>query len=207
MKINMPNMLTTARIVIIFIFLILASNSHGKPEGAVLTMRIVAYILAIIAGFTDLLDGYLARKWHQETDIGALLDPLADKIFVVAAMLMMIEFRLMPAWIAVVIIAREFLVTGLRMVASQKGEVIAADRWGKAKTLMQMIMLLIAGAAWIQLFPLYHEVGADKIVLNAGWHAFLLLTATVTILSGLSYFVKYRRLLLDGLAPARIRQK
>ncbi len=197
MKINMPNILTTARIVIIFIFLILASNSHGIPEGSVLTMRIVAYILAIVAGFTDLLDGYLARKWHQETDIGALLDPLADKIFVVAAMLMMIEFRLMPAWIAVVIIAREFLVTGLRMVASQKGEVIAADRWGKAKTFLQMIMLLIAGAAWVQIFSLQHQIDDGKIVLNSGWQAFLLLTAVITVLSGLSYFIKYRRLLLD----------
>ena len=87
-------------------------------------------------------------------DFGALMDPLADKIFVTAAMIVFVQFNLLPAWVAVVVISREFLVTGLRMLAISKGKIISADKMGKLKTALQMSMLLLAGASWLGFFDL-----------------------------------------------------
>ncbi len=132
---NFPNALTLARIVLIFVFIILAANADGESANSNFVLRIIAYVVALVAAFTDLADGYFARKWNQVTDFGKLMDPLADKIFVAAIMLMMVQYKLLPAWVAVVIVSREFLVTGLRMLALQQQTVIAADIWGKIKTL------------------------------------------------------------------------
>ena len=137
---NFPNALTLARIVLIFVFIILAANAGEPLEtfNSSHVLRIIAYLVALVAAFTDLADGYFARKWNQVTDIGKLMDPLADKIFVSAIMLMMVQYQLLPAWVAVVIVSREFLVTGLRMLALQKNTVIAADIWGKIKILFEL---------------------------------------------------------------------
>ena len=198
MIMNVPNSLTVGRIVIVFIFLLLANISEKSyiSADAVYVIRVIAYILAIIAGITDVLDGYIARKYNQVTDFGALMDPLADKVFVTAAMLMMVEFRLMPAWIAVVVITREFLVTGLRMLAIKKGEVISADRWGKLKTALQMLMLALAGASWINLFDLRHDVFFG-IRLWTIWILFLCGIVIVTIMSGMGYFIRHRGLYMN----------
>ena len=145
---NFPNILTISRIVLTFIFVILASNAGvmfaEEPTFTEMTLRWIAYVCAIIAGLTDFADGYLARKWNQQSDFGALFDPLADKIFATATMILLVEFDLMPAWMAVVILSREFLVTGLRSMALKRGRVIAADRWGKVKTALQMAAVFIA---------------------------------------------------------------
>ena len=127
---NLPNTLTVSRIVMVMIFVVLATlaNKSYIAPGCVFSIRLGAYLLAILAGATDLLDGHLARRWNQVTDFGALMDPLADKIFVTATMLMAVEYRLMPAWIAVAVLCREFMVTGLRTLAARKQVVIAADR-------------------------------------------------------------------------------
>ena len=148
---NLPNILTVCRIVMVLVFVVLATVAEKStmPEQYIFAIRLGAYILAILAGLTDLLDGYLARKWNQVTDFGALMDPLADKIFVTATMLVAIEFRLLPAWIAIAVLCREFMVTGLRTLAAKKQVVISADRWGKLKTALQMVMLAIAGLAWV----------------------------------------------------------
>lgn len=132
---NLPNMLTISRIVMVLIFVVLATLANVSWVDAhwIFTMRLTAYALAILAGATDLLDGYLARRWNQVTDFGALMDPLADKIFVTATMLIAVEYRLMPAWIAVAVLCREFMVTGLRTLAAKKQVVISADRWGKTQ--------------------------------------------------------------------------
>lgn len=196
---NVPNTLTVGRIVIVFIFLVLANISENTyiSANAVYVIRVIAYILAIIAGLTDIFDGYIARKYNQITDFGALMDPLADKVFVTAAMLMMVEFNLMPAWIAVVVITREFLVTGLRMLAVQKGKVISADRWGKLKTALQMLMLALAGASWIELFDLRHDVFFG-VRLWTVWIIFLWGIVIVTIMSGMGYFIRHSDLYMDA---------
>ncbi len=189
---NFPNALTLARIILIFVFIILAANAEGaaKDLNTPQMLRIIACVVALIAAFTDLADGYFARKWNQITDFGKLMDPLADKIFVSGIMLMMVQYQLLPAWVAVVIVSREFLVTGLRMLALQKETVIAADIWGKIKTVLQMVMMGVGGLAWIGLFDV------DKSLL---WMISLYFIAAITIWSGLGYFIKYRKLYINSL--------
>ncbi len=198
---NFPNALTLARIVLIFVFIILAANADGpvKAFNSSHVLRIIAYAVALVAAFTDLADGYFARKWNQVTDFGKLMDPLADKIFVAGIMLILVQHQLLPPLIAVIIISREFLVTGLRMLALQKNTVIAADIWGKIKTVLQMVMMGIGGLAWVGLFDL-HATVINGISIWAIWIVFLYFIAAITIWSGLGYFVKYKKLYIDSLS-------
>ena len=196
---NLPNILTISRIVMVLIFVVLATLANKSFIGHdwVFPIRLGAYILAILAGATDLLDGYLARRWNQITSFGALMDPLADKIFVTATMLIAVEYHLMPAWIAVAVLCREFMVTGLRTLAAKKQVVISADRWGKLKTALQMVMLAIAGASWVWDFALRDEKWFG-IRLWYLWMTYLCGIVLVTVLSGLGYFIRFRYLFLDS---------
>ena len=197
---NLPNRITLSRILLIFVFVALAnirSDSIGffiptVSEPVEKVCHIIAYIVAILAALTDLLDGFLARKYHLESDFGRLVDPLADKIFVVGTFVMMAEYKLMPGWIIIVVLTREFMVTGLRMLATHKGVVISADKWGKIKTILQMVSLLIGGAAWIGLFDI-HQKG-----LWITWYILLLIMTLVTILSGVGYFLKNKSLYAEN---------
>lgn len=199
---NLPNLLTVSRIVLVLIFVVMATLAepyyfNNSPDEMYL-VRWIAYVLVILAGFTDLLDGYLARKFNIVSDFGALMDPLADKIFVTGTMLMAIEFKLMPAFIAVLVLCREFMVTGLRTLAAKKQIVISADRWGKLKTALQMIMLAIAGFAWVMDggVAYLHDAKWFGIRIWYIWLAYLWSIVLVTVLSGVGYFVKYRALYL-----------
>ena len=198
---NIPNILTVSRIVAMTIFVVLASladYSYFKSRDSVTMLRLFAYILAILAGVTDLVDGYIARRYNAISDFGALMDPLADKIFVTGCMLMAVEYRLMPAWIAIAVLCREFMVTGLRTLAAKKQVVISADRWGKVKTASQMVMLGISGAAWVI------DGGAEYLQTARWfgvrlwyiWIGYLVAIVLVTTLSGLNYFIRYRKLFL-----------
>ena len=198
---NIPNILTVSRIVAMTIFVVLASladYSYFKSRDSVTMLRLFAYILAILAGVTDLVDGYIARRYNAISDFGALMDPLADKIFVTGCMLMAVEYRLMPAWIAIAVLCREFMVTGLRTLAAKKQVVISADRWGKLKTASQMAMLGISGAAWV-------IDGGTEYLQTAQWFGvrlwyiwigYLVAIVLVTTLSGLNYFIRYCKLFL-----------
>ena len=199
---NVPNILTVSRIVLVLVFVLMATLADpyyfGKSTCQMYLLRWVAYILVILAGLTDLLDGYLARKFNIVSDFGALMDPLADKIFVTGTMLMAIEFDLMPAFIAILVLCREFMVTGLRTLAAKKQVVISADRWGKLKTALQMIMLAIAGFAWVMDGGVNYLQNAlwCGIRLWYVWLTYLWSIVLVTVLSGVGYFVKYRHLFL-----------
>jgi CDP-diacylglycerol---glycerol-3-phosphate 3-phosphatidyltransferase len=135
---NFPNLLTSIRILLIpvFIFLFLPPNPLHPT---------LAAIVFALASFTDLLDGYLARRWEQITKLGKLLDPIADKLLVLSALILLVDFDRIPAWIAIVLIGRELAVTGLRAIASSEGIVIPADTAGKYKLFIQVsaIVLLI----------------------------------------------------------------
>jgi CDP-diacylglycerol--glycerol-3-phosphate 3-phosphatidyltransferase len=201
MKRNIPNILTVSRIIAVLVFVILAAIADHtviRDRNYVTILRWVAYILATVAGLTDLFDGYLARRFKAVSDFGALMDPLADKIFVTATMLMAVEYRLMPAWIAVAVLCREFMVTGLRTLAAKRQVVLSADRWGKLKTALQMVMLAIAGFAWaIDGGPEYlREAEWLGMRIWYIWSAYLIGIVLVTVLSGLNYFVKYRYLFM-----------
>ena len=202
MPFNLPNILTVGRIVLIFVALVLATNSEipggvkVKSDAIEMILRYIAYGLSVIAGLTDLLDGYLARKWNQVTDFGALMDPLADKIFVTTIMLILVEYQLIAAWVAAVVICREFMVTGLRLLAVKQGKVISADKFGKLKTVLQMIMLFVGGLVWIHILDL-NMVIYKSIKLGHLWHTLLWGIVIVTVGSGLNYFIKNRELIAD----------
>lgn len=201
---NLPNILTVSRIFFVLVFVIMATLAeptlfNNSPE-RMYCLRWIAYILVILAGLTDLLDGYLARKFNIVSDFGALMDPLADKILVTGTMLIAIEFKLMPALIAVLVLCREFMVTGLRTLAAKKQVVISADRWGKLKTALQMVMLAIAGFAWVMDggVEYLHSAKWFGVRIWYIWLTYLWGIVLVTVLSGIGYFVKYRALYLPG---------
>lgn len=198
---NLPNQLTLSRIVLIFFFVALANIDADKinfieiPKYVSDTCHLIAYIIAILAGITDFLDGKIARKYKCESDFGRLMDPLADKIFIVATFVMMADYRIIPAWIVVVVLSREFLVTGLRLLAVSDGVVISADKSGKFKTAFQMFSLIIGGAGWVRLFGFnIFEPTVWKI-----WYGIMLLVVFFTLYSGISYFIKNYKLITNKL--------
>lgn len=134
---NLPNKLTTFRVVLIPFFVVFLMTDLA---GAV--SKWVALGLFIVASLTDFLDGYIARKNNLVTNFGKFMDPLADKLLVSAAMICFVELRRIPAWIVLIIIAREFFISGFRLVAAEQGVVIAAGWWGKFKTAFQMFMVI-----------------------------------------------------------------
>lgn len=148
MKMNLPNKLTIFRMILVPIFVIIA---YLQIDGYIIGFSIKYLLLDfifIIASITDQLDGYIARKTNQVTTFGKFLDPIADKVLVLSALVMMCEFGLIPGWIPVVVLAREFIVSGFRLVAAEKGTVIAASIWGKIKTattMVAIILLLLGG--------------------------------------------------------------
>ena len=142
---NLANKLTILRILLVLIMVIIQFlNIQGEILGIPITYLVVDVIF-IIAAITDKLDGYIARSRNQITTFGKFLDPIADKIVVITAMVMLVEWGHLPAWIPIIVILREFIVSGYRLVAVEKsGNVIAANIWGKLKTVTQMIALIIA---------------------------------------------------------------
>lgn len=142
---NLANKLTIFRIILVFIILIIPFfNIQGDILGIPITFFIIDVIF-IIASITDKLDGYIARSRNQITTFGKFLDPIADKILVIISMMLLIEFGKIPSWIPAIIIMREFIVSGYRLIAvEKKGKVIAASVWGKLKTVTQMIAIMLA---------------------------------------------------------------
>lgn len=142
---NLPNKLTIFRILLVPIMVIIPYlNINGNLWGIPVSF-IIMDIIFIIASITDKLDGHIARSRNQITTFGKFLDPLADKILVLAAMMILVEQTRLPAWIPIIVITREFLVSGYRLVAVGKnGNVIAASKWGKLKTVTQMLAIILA---------------------------------------------------------------
>ncbi len=152
-KMNLPNQLTIFRMILIvpFILLLLGGNAGWFSNSTVTDM--IALAIFIIASLTDLIDGRIARKYNLVTNFGKFMDPLADKLLVCAALIALIELGRIPSWVVVVIISREFIISGFRLIASDNGVVIAASYWGKFKTTFQMVMvcLMIANIPQIKL--------------------------------------------------------
>ena len=135
---NLPNKLTCLRMVLIIPFVIFMLAGAG--EGI---YKWIALAIFIVASLTDMLDGQIARKYNLITDFGKFMDPLADKLLVCSAMICLVELGRLPAGICIIIIAREFAISGFRLIASDKGVVIAANMWGKTKTVSQMAMVIL----------------------------------------------------------------
>ena len=150
MKMNLPNKLTIFRVILIIPFVILllgSANGWGWFQaifgGIMEYVDYIAVAIFVIASFTDMLDGKIARKYNLVTNFGKFMDPLADKLLVCSALICLVEMGRLPAWIVIIIIAREFIISGFRLVASDNGIVIAASYWGKFKTVSQMIMVIL----------------------------------------------------------------
>lgn len=142
---NLPNKLTIARIVLIVPFVVILLCAHAGFDWGFVTEYAdwITLAIFIIASLTDLLDGKIARKYNLISNFGKFMDPIADKLLVCSAMICLIELGRIPSWIVIIIIAREFIISGFRLVASDKGRVLAASYWGKSKTVSQMIMVCL----------------------------------------------------------------
>ena len=138
MKMNLPNKLTILRVFMIpFFILFMMTNIGGKAHNE------IAGVIFILASITDTLDGHIARKYNLITVFGKFMDPLADKLLVCSALICLVDLHRIPSWIVIIIVAREFIISGFRLVAAQKGTVIAASYWGKIKTVVQMVMVIL----------------------------------------------------------------
>ena len=144
-KMNLPNKLTIFRVI-----LLLGGQAGWFGENTFVT-DMIALAIFIIASLTDLIDGKIARKYNLITDFGKFMDPLADKLLVCSAMIALIEMNRIPSWVVIIIIAREFIISGFRLIASDNGVVIAASYWGKFKTTFQMVMICLMIANFPQL--------------------------------------------------------
>ena len=164
---NLANKLTMLRVVMIPAFVIVL---YADFEGC----RYVALALFAIASFTDFLDGYIARSRNLVTDLGKFMDPLADKLLVSSALICMVEMGTLPAWIVIIIISREFIITGFRLIAAEGGLVIAASWWGKIKTVTQMAMIIIL------------LLGVEGVIAGI----FIVLATVFTVVSGVDYIAK-----------------
>lgn len=137
MKMNLPNKLTIFRAILIIPFVVFMLFDVCAFD------KWIALAIFVIASLTDLLDGKIARKYNLVTNFGKFMDPLADKLLVSAAMICLVELKVIPSWIVIIIISREFIISGFRLIASDKGVVIAANYWGKFKTVFQMVMIIL----------------------------------------------------------------
>jgi CDP-diacylglycerol--glycerol-3-phosphate 3-phosphatidyltransferase len=201
---NLPNKLSMLRILAVppFIALMLGDQWVGVDHALVRgTMKAAALVLLIAVAITDWLDGKIARERRLISNLGKLLDPLADKVFVTAALVCLVELRLVPGWAVILIIAREFVITGLRTLAADCGRVIAADRLGKHKTGWQFALLIGSTLALaVRDFCLYGGVWGtspllgDPIITGIVWIT-LSVTLVLTVMSGWSYVVQNRDLL------------
>ena len=196
---NLPNRLTVLRMALVPVFLVFLLGGNIRYN------FVWALLVFAAASLTDMLDGQIARKRGLVTDFGKFMDPLADKILVMAAMVCFVELKFAPAVAVVVILAREFLVTSLRLIAAGKGTVIAADKWGKIKTVVQMVWVLVvlAGEAAMDIAsstvfigagepPLYLAVFRSADLLLSARGLFMWLSVALTVISGVNYVWKNR---------------
>ena len=177
---NLPNKLTILRVILIPFFVAALLWDGGQNQ----TLRYVSAAIFIVASLTDMLDGKIARKYNLVTNFGKFMDPLADKLLVCSALICLIELGQLPSWVVIMIISREFIISGFRLVASDNGVVIAASYWGKFKTTFQMIAVVLL----ILQIPPLHIVTQICV-----WIALIL-----TVVSLIDYIMKNHKVLTEG---------
>ena len=179
---NTPNKLTIARMIIVpFLVIFLLTGWGGEAN------RYISLTLFVVASVTDWFDGYLARKNNLVTNFGKFMDPLADKLLVCSAMICLVDLKLIPVWVVLIIIAREFIISGFRLVASDNGIVIAASYWGKFKTTFQMLMVIVI------IFNINLQLGW----LNILGTILIYVALVLTVVSLIDYIAKNKDVLKD----------
>lgn len=177
---NLPNKLTVLRVLMIpfFVVFMLVDIVPGMEKW-------IALIIFAVASLTDLLDGKIARKYNLVTNFGKFMDPLADKLLVSSAMICLVEMGRLPAWIVIIIISREFIISGFRLVASDSGIVIAASYWGKFKTVFQMVMIIV----------MIMDLGSSFVMLET---ILIYIALILTVVSLIDYIAKNKEVLTKG---------
>lgn len=190
---NVPLKLTLLRILLTFVIMGLLFTT-GWPA------KLAALVGFLLASMTDWLDGYLARRWHQTTPLGALLDPIADKVLVLGMFLAFVQLRLIPAWMVLIIVLRELLITGVRLFAASRHVVLQAAKEGKHKTVSQIVticvvlsMLVIREFVGYSSVPASMETTMQWAVLGCLW-----VTMIFTVISGTTFFWRHRVVLMDA---------
>ena len=179
---NLPNKLTILRVILIpfFVFFLISPFFDGYGN-------YIALAIFIIASLTDMADGKIARKYNLVTNFGKFMDPLADKLLVCSAMICLVDLKLIPVWVVLIIIAREFIISGFRLVASDNGIVIAASYWGKFKTTFQMLMVIVI------IFIINLQLGW----LNILGTILIYVALVLTVVSLIDYIAKNKDVLKD----------
>ena len=204
---NLANKLTIFRMILVPFFVIVGYlGTTGVLPGEMLgipTYLWIMNIIFIIASITDKLDGYIARSKNMVTTFGKFLDPLADKILVLSALVMLVEFGKIPAWIPIIVLAREFLVSGYRLVAVEKGgKVVAASVWGKLKTVTQMIAIILVFLDKYNIADFIRQgamqMGTFSYTLNIITTVLLTISVIATIFSGYDYLKKGKDLFKEN---------
>ena len=196
---NLPNKLTVLRIILVLVMIIIPFFGIKGDLYGVTIECIILDVIFIIASITDNLDGRIARKRNLVTNFGKFLDPIADKILVITALIMLVEMGRLPAWIPSIVIFREFLVSGYRLVAAQsEGKVIAASIWGKLKTTTQMIAIILAFID-VNRFGVFVRGGLSglPLILNVLTSIMMIVSVIATIFSGWDYLKNGKDLLKD----------
>lgn len=177
---NLPNKLTLFRVFLIPFFLIfLLMDFAGEAS------KYIALAIFAVASFTDFLDGKIARKRNLITNFGKFMDPIADKLLVSSAFIAFVQLHLLPAWIVIILIAREFIISGFRLVASDTGIVLAASWWGKFKTAFQMIMCILL------------IINIDNCVMDVIEQVFIYISLALSLISLADYLIKNRKVIAD----------
>ena len=178
---NTPNKLTVGRMILVPFLVVFMLTGWGGEYN-----RYISFVIFAAASITDWFDGYLARKNNLVTNFGKFMDPLADKLLVCSAMICMIELGRLPAWIVIVIIAREFIISGFRLIAAENGVVIAANYWGKFKTVSQMIMIILLILNVGEIYGGFWDILTQ---------IFIWLSVALTIISLVTYIMQNRGVL------------
>ncbi len=193
-KMNLPNKLTIFRVILILPFVLLLLGGHHEWGwfraifGGILEyVDYIALAIFIIASLTDLVDGKIARKYNMVTNFGKFMDPLADKLLVSAAMIALVDMGRIPAWIVIIIISREFIISGFRLIASDNHVVIAASYWGKFKTTFQMVMVCLMIA----------NLGAKYEWMRILTDCVMWIALALTVISLIDYLVKNKDVMKD----------
>ncbi len=200
---NLANKLTILRMILVPIFVIIGYlGICGVITGEILEIPIYLLLMNfvfIIASITDKLDGYIARSRNQVTTFGKFLDPLADKILVISALVMLVEFGKIPAWIPIIVLTREFLVSGYRLVAAESGQVIAASIWGKIKTATQMVAIILIFIDKYNFFDFINtSMTLGRYGINIVSSILMFISVIATIFSGWDYLKNGKDLLKDA---------
>ena len=177
---NLPNKLTVLRVILIPFFVAAVLFDEGDSQ----IFRYLAASIFIVASLTHMLDGKIARKYNLVTNFGKFMDPLADKLLVCAALICLVELEQLPAWMVIVIVSREFIISGFRLVAAEQGIVIAASYWGKFKTTFQMIAIIL--------------MIVDLRVLNPATWLCTWIALILTVVSLVDYIQKNHKVLTGG---------